>query len=187
MNRKGLILGVIAFLIICVESSVLHRIEIYGIVPNLSLCLIVSSSLLLGSRTGGRLGLFVGLVQDLMFMRVIGFFTLVFFLVGYTAGLFKNRFDQNNLLLSVMITALFDFAFCLVCYLFLHYLQGRIQISFYLTRRILPELVYTTIASIPVYLFTRWVCWLSDRREERRRRLEANAAMPAEAGGADVL
>ena len=99
MKSKAIIMGLLAFFLICVESTVLHRIEIYGIVPNLSLCMVVSCSLLFGSTFGRRLGILVGLCQDILFLDILGFYTLLYFLLGQAAGVFKNGFDQNSLLL----------------------------------------------------------------------------------------
>lgn len=181
MKRKAAVMGLLAFLTICLESTLLHSVEIYGIIPNLSLCVVVSCSLLFGSAFGRRLGLVVGLIQDVLFLDVLGFFSLLYFLLGQTAGLFKNGFDQDSLLLSLGITALFDFCFSLICYLFFHFFQGRIDAGYYLLHIILPEICYTLIASIPIYYLVRKLgAWL-DRLSERRRRQDSASVLPIDA------
>ncbi len=174
MKSKAVVMGILAFLMICAESTVLHGIEIYGMIPNLSLCMVVSCSLLFGSAFGRRLGIFVGLCQDILFLDILGFYTLLYFLLGQAAGLFKNGFDQNNLLLSVGITALFDLLYSFVCYFFMHFFQGRINILYFLTHTILPEVCYTLIASIPVYFLVRWFGNRLDRMSERHRHQDAD-------------
>ena len=174
MKSKAIIMGLLAFFLICVESTVLHRIEIYGIVPNLSLCMVVSCSLLFGSTFGRRLGILVGLCQDILFLDILGFYTLLYFLLGQAAGIFKNGFDQNSLLLSLGITALFDLLYSFICYFFMHFFQGRIDVFYFLTHTILPELCYTLIASIPVYFWVRWVGERLDRMSERHRHQDSD-------------
>lgn len=178
MKRKAVLMSFLAFLIICIESTILHRIKIYGIIPNLSLCMVVSCSLLFGSVFGRRLGFLVGFIHDVLFLDVLGFFALLYFLLGQTAGLFKNGFDQNNLLLSLSITALFDFLFSILCYLFLHFFQGRIDVFYYLIHIIIPELIYTIIASIPVYFMVRFLGGWMDRLTERRRIQDSEGNLP---------
>lgn len=178
MKRKAAVMGVLAFLVICLESTILHSIEIYGIIPNLSLCMTVSCSLLFGSAFGRRLGLVIGLIQDVLFLDVLCFFTLLYFLLGQTAGFFKNGFDQDSLLLSLGITALFDFCFSFICYLFFHFFQGRVDLGYYMIHTILPEVCYTLIGSIPVYFLVRRLgIWL-DRLMERRRHLDSESVFP---------
>ncbi|MBQ7915381.1 MAG: rod shape-determining protein MreD [Firmicutes bacterium] len=178
MKYKALVMGLLAIVLLCLESTVLHYIKIYGIIPNLTLCMVVSCSLLFGSTFGRRLGLVIGLIQDVLFLDVLGFFTLLYFLLGQIAGLFKNGFDQNNLLLSLGLTALFDLLFSGICYLFFHFFQGRIDVMYFLTSTILPELIYTLIASIPVYFLVRYLGTLLDRFIEQYRHQTAEGTMP---------
>ena len=178
MKSKAIVMGILAVFLLCLESTILHHIEIYGIIPNLTLCMVVSCSLLFGSTFGRRLGLMIGLIQDVLFLDVLGFFTLLYFLLGQIAGLFKNGFDQNNLLLSLGLTALFDLLFSAICYLFFHFFQGRIDVMYFLTSTIFPELVYTIIASIPVYFLVRYLGNLLDRLTERHRHQVAEGTMP---------
>ena len=180
MRGRAFIMWILAVLCIAVESTILHKIAIYGILPNLSLCMVVSCSLLFGSAFGRRLGLWIGFLLDVLFLNVLGFFTLLYFLVGQLAGLFKNGFDQNNLLLSLTITALFDFVFSCICYLFFHFFQGRIDVLFYLNSTILPELVYTMAASIPVYFLIRFLGVRLERLFEKHRHQAAEGSMPFE-------
>ncbi|MBQ7063812.1 MAG: rod shape-determining protein MreD [Firmicutes bacterium] len=169
MRLRSISISILAFLLLCLEATVMQRIRLAGVVPNLSVCVVVSAALLYGSAFGRRLGLAVGLIQDLLFMRFTGFFGLLFFLAGHIAGQFKDGFEQNNLFMALSITALIDFAFSAVCYLLLHFFQGRINVMDYFRDLILPELIYTMLAALPVYLLVRAVGIISDRITERKR------------------
>ena len=74
------------------QSTILHYIEIRGVIPNTTIILIVSYALLRGSTEGVLVGFFSGLLQDVFFGTSIGYFTLFNTITGYLFGRGNHNF-----------------------------------------------------------------------------------------------
>ena len=78
-----LLTTVVCFLI---QSTVLHLISIGSITPNLLLILCVSMGLMRGRKVGLWTGFFSGLLIDLFYGSVFGFYALIYMYVGFFSG-----------------------------------------------------------------------------------------------------
>lgn len=87
------------------QSTVLHYIEIRGVIPNTTIILVVSYALLRGSTEGAIVGFFTGLLQDIFFGTSIGFFTLFNIITGYLFGRGNHDFYRENYILPMMLCA----------------------------------------------------------------------------------
>ena len=169
-----LISSFIGLLILLFESSTLHALSLNGVMPNLTLMFIIFYSVLNGKEKGRRLGLILGLLQDLLFCPVLGFYGLLFFFLGHFAGFLTSDLTDTDLLIPLSLLALSDLIYGLISYLIYGFLQGNIHFFAFLTHRILPELIYTLILGIilfplPRLLFER-LYLLDDRLRQKRRR-----------------
>jgi hypothetical protein len=63
-------------IIITVQSTLADYIMINNVKPNLLIIFIISVALLRGIFEGGIVGFIAGLVQDILFGKVMGFYTL---------------------------------------------------------------------------------------------------------------
>ena len=72
-------------IIICflMQSTVLHLISIGSITPNLLLILCVSMGLMRGRKSGLWTGFFCGLLVDLFYGSVFGFYALIYMYAGF--------------------------------------------------------------------------------------------------------
>ena len=75
-------------IIVCflMQSTVLHLISIGSITPNLLLILCVSMGLMRGRKSGLWTGFFCGLLVDLFYGSVFGFYALIYMYVGFQSG-----------------------------------------------------------------------------------------------------
>ncbi len=149
---RAFIMAVVALLCICGESTVLHGIEMRGIIPNLSLIIIVSYSLLQGSKRGRILGLWIGLVQEILFFKTIGYYGLIFYYTGHFSGLLSKNLNRDNYILPVTVVVGADVAYCLINYVFQILMSGKLEFVHYLLANILPEICYTGLVTLPVFV-----------------------------------
>lgn len=151
----NIILGLIGLLTILFESTCLHHIALLDIQPNLSLILVVFWGILQGSEKGRRLGLWIGLIQDFLFCQIVGFYGLIYYLLGHCCGLLKQDFYKGHCILPLAIVSAADFLYGILHYIFYQFFQGNLNLIFYLQKKILPEMFYTALISLPIYLLLR--------------------------------
>ncbi|MBQ7832562.1 MAG: rod shape-determining protein MreD, partial [Lachnospiraceae bacterium] len=90
---KKVITAVLLILISFVlQCTVFRALAVQGIVPNVLIILTACSGFMQGDRYGVFVGFFCGLLMDLFFFEIIGFYSLLYMYIGYMNGLFHNIF-----------------------------------------------------------------------------------------------
>lgn len=98
-----LILSVILFLSLTLETTLFDQLTFYGVKPDLLLILILFYALFRGSVSGAKIGFFYGLAEDLLLGRFVGLNAATKMLIGYLVGLGERRFFKDNLILPVLL------------------------------------------------------------------------------------
>lgn len=93
------LLGTIAVL----ESTLLTRVEVAALRPDLMLLAVIAWSFLRGSRAGAIWGFVGGLMTDLLSGVPLGLNALLLCLTGYLSGLGEARVFRSNVLLPGVI------------------------------------------------------------------------------------
>ena len=164
----------IGFLILILQSTVLRGIAIGGVMPDLLLILTVCAAIVHGGRRGSLVGFIVGLMEDLLFFKVLGFYALIYMLIGYVSGYLTRNLSRSMILLPIgfcLVASLFAGLFQFV---FLRFMSGDIRLGYYLRNLILPETIYTVLLGVVLYPLLILLNELTERLDEtaaEKRRL----------------
>ena len=143
---------IIAFITFILQITVFSKIDIFGSNINIVIGLVISLSLILGSKSGAYTGLVIGLLEDFMFSNIIGIRALSYFLIGYIVAEDRFRFnsDKNTGLILSFVFTIINFIFVsLITYIFK---ADIIVIKNYLFIPLLVEAVLNTLVYL-VYHF----------------------------------
>lgn len=147
---------IIVFIIISIcfvlQTTTLQSISFAGITPNLLIIVVAAFGLMRGKTEGMYIGFFSGLLVDIFCGFYLGIYALLYMYVGYITGLFQKRFYPEDLKLPLLIITASDFATNMIIYLILFLTRSRFEFGYYFSNIILPELVYTMIVTIFLYL-----------------------------------
>ena len=147
---------IIVFIIISIcfvlQTTTLQSISFAGITPNLLIIVVAAFGLMRGKTEGMYIGFFSGLLVDIFCGFYLGIYALLYMYVGYITGLFQKRFYPEDLTLPLLIITASDFATNMIIYLILFLTRSRFDFGYYFSNIILPELVYTMIVTIFLYL-----------------------------------
>ena len=109
MKRK-----VITFFIILIcfllESTVFHKLRFASICPNLMIITTASFGFMRGKKSGMTVGLISGLFVDLFWGGSLGFYMLVYMVIGYVNGMFKRLFYDEDIKLPIALIAASELA-----------------------------------------------------------------------------
>jgi len=170
MKRKigELILIVFLYLIQCTYG---RYIEIGGITPNLLIIIPVLFGFLNGKNEGIYVGLVGGLLYDLLFNNIIGFSALIFMYIGYFAGCYYKKYEESEMLFPLLILFLGNMSFEFIAYIGNFLLHNKLDILYYMTRIVIPEVVYTIFVTIIIY---KPLTYLNSKLESKDRRRVKN-------------
>ena len=167
MRRK---LAVFLIITVCflLQSTLFQMLSIASISPNLLIVVTSSFGFMRGRTEGMWIGFFSGLILDIFFGSVIGFYALIYAYIGYVNGFFRKRFFPDDIKLPLILIAASDFSYNILVYLFLFFLRGRFRIDYYLLNIMLPELVYTILVTIVLYFIILKINKKLEKIEKRR-------------------
>ncbi|KNF09459.1 rod shape-determining protein, subunit D [Gottschalkia purinilytica] len=148
-----IIIAGIIILNFILQSTVFQYFHFLQVLPNTSLILVVTYSLLAGKNSGAIVGLAVGLLQDIFFYDVIGVNALIYFLIGYVLGLLDEKVFKENLILPFLITAATTAVFHIMHYFFMYFLSVDVHLIPILKNVLLKEAIYNAVLSIFVYKY----------------------------------
>lgn len=145
----GIVIIIISYIL---EITLLQSIALAGVIPNLLLIVVISFAYLRGRRHGMIFGMAAGLLFDLANGSLLGINAFAFMLLGYLAGYFHRIYTKEDYTLIYCMIAAADFLYSLYYYAIEFMLRYRLALREYMRLVCLPELVYTVLTAIPVYL-----------------------------------
>lgn len=150
MKRK-LIVGLMIITCFILQCTLFQSLSIADISPNLLIVVTSSFGFMRGKKEGLFIGFFSGILIDVFFSEVLGFYGLLYMYIGYMNGFFHKIFYDEDVKLPMILITASNVAYGIIIYLFLFLLRNRLDFLYYLRRVIIPETVYTVIVTIVLY------------------------------------
>lgn len=141
------------FIIFCflLQCTVLQTWDLANISPNLLIVITSSVGFMRGKNEGMIVGFFSGLLIDICYGDMLGFYALIYMYVGYVNGFFQSIFYEVDLKLPMILITVSDLLYGIIIYIFLFVLRNRMHFLYYFTHIIVPEVVYTVAVTIVLY------------------------------------
>ena len=149
--KRMLVTAFFIFICFLMQCTVFRALAFGGIVPNLLIVLTASFGFMRGEKNGLFIGFFSGLLIDIFFGSVIGFYALLYMYIGYANGKFSAIFYPEDIKLPITLILCSDFFYGIICYVILFLLRGKFDFSYYLVHIIFPEMVYTVVVTLFLY------------------------------------
>lgn len=150
MKRKIITVCIIIACFV-LECTVFQRISFASITPNLMIIVTSSFGFMRGKREGMMVGFLSGLLIDVMFSDLIGFYTLIYTILGYANGFFRKIFYDDDIKLPLILIATSDFLYGNIVCIFMFIMRSRFHYFYYLKSIIFPELIYTILVTLVLY------------------------------------
>ena len=88
--------------------------------------------------------------------------------IGYLAGIFYRRYEGTEIIFPLIIVSAGDLIYEFFSYIGNFLLHNRLNIVFFLTRFIIPEMIYTMLAFVILYKPLVWLNSHLNVRDKRR-------------------
>lgn len=150
------------------QCSVFDALAFAGIVPNLMIIVTAAFGFMRGEKEGLIIGFFSGLLIDIFFESFLGFYALLLMYIGFLNGKFTKIFYPEDIKLPIALIIISDITYGIICYVLLFMLRGRLDFTYYFVHIILPEALYTIVATMFLYPLLLKVNQKLEDRERRR-------------------
>ncbi len=151
-------IGLVVVIALALQSTVLARLTLLGVIPQLVLVVVVSLAYLDGERVGVVAGFAGGLLQDLLLPQsIVGLTALVYTLIGYGVGYMRQYSLAESVWTPVFVVAIGS-AIAESSYAVLAVLLGQQWISIADTAKVIGLIVlYNTLLTPFVFPVVRKV------------------------------
>lgn len=165
MKKFLIILALIlqGLIIYFLEVNIFSYLTIAGVKPNLLVIYILCIGLFANAYVGLGMGVFFGLLLDLLFGKVVGISAILFCIIGYLGSYFDKNFSKENkitiILMVIGSTIIFELG---------SYFISSIVIDFdaeYLVffKKLILEILYNSLLVIIFYPLIQKIGYWIDR------------------------
>lgn len=170
--RRKLVIFILVWFCFILQTTVFGMIDFLAAAPNLMLILTVSIGFMQGRTEGMFVGFACGLLTDLFYGDVFGFYALLYLLAGYFCGRYSHIYFDDDVKIPLLLVAGCDLAMNFTIYLLRFLLRGRTDIPGYLRTVIFPDLVCTLLFTLLLYrLFYRINHFLLEKEKKGKQSL----------------
>lgn len=145
----------ILFGLALLESTVMPRITLLGVHPDLMLMAVTSWSLLRGSEEGMLWALIGGVILDLFSGAPFGIYSLSLLFVGFAAGLGQRNMLRIDILAPILVIPLSTVVYLLITMALLSVLGWEMEWGARLRTVVLPSMLVNSLGMPLVYLPAR--------------------------------
>lgn len=161
---KYIIGFMLIILIVLLQTTLFQVLSINHVSPNLFIITLISISALRGRNEGLAFGIIFGLYQDILYGEVVGFYVIIYALLAIMGSYLYENYYSESVVLPLSFIALADFLYNVYIFIFTYMFRGRLEINYYLTRIIIPEVTYTVVIGILLYrLYIVYAAWMNAR------------------------
>lgn len=149
------------------QCTLFPSLALASVKPNLMIILTASFGFMRGPKDGMLVGFFSGLLTDIQFGNILGFYALIYLLAGYVNGLFEQMYYDEDIKLPLALVGATEFIYGLVVYLLMFMLRSEFDFLHYLRHIIIPELIYTIVVTLGLYPL---ILFINHRLEAEEKR-----------------
>ena len=150
-----------------IQSGVFPLLPFLASTPNLLLILTFSFGFIYGKKAGMWYGLLAGILLDLFYSGPFGFYTLLYINIGYVNGICTKYYYEDYITLPLILSLLNELAYNFYIYVFSFLIRNRLDFFYYFWEIILPETIFTVVATLFLY---RSFLFTNRRLEELEKR-----------------
>ena len=166
MKRK-IVMGIMIVICFVLQCTIFNRLALGSVKPNLLIILTSAFGFMRGHKEGITVGFVSGLLIDIEFGTLIGFYALIYLLIGFINGFFRQIYYDEDVKLPLMLIAGSEFIYGIIIYIFMFLMRSEFQFFHYLGSVIIPELIYTMVITLGLYPLILFISHKLEAEEKR--------------------
>lgn len=139
---------IIAYLL---QTSVFSNFQMAGVVPDVMMIIVCTVAYTRGRKAGIASGFVCGLLIDLTFGNVLGLFAFMYMTIGFLCGFANKIYDSDDYTLPFVLIGVAEFVYNIMYFILFKFMQGKLNIGWYIIKYMFPKVIYTVFISILIY------------------------------------
>ncbi len=170
-NMRIIIFFLIIILDVSIYSTFLQNFTVLSVLPNTTLILVISYSLLRSDYESCIFGFTAGLMFDLFFSNYVGLLTLICTVIGFTVSRPFSNLYRDSYLPPIITVLIVSFFYELLFYFINIFIYDYISFLSYLYVIIFPTIIYSVVVTPFIFKFISTVNSLIEEREQHKRKV----------------
>ena len=165
MRKFLTIIGLIIvfILIYFLQVNIFSAFTIAGVKPNLFVIYVLFIGLFANQAIGISLGVFFGIIIDLLYGKAIGPSAVMLCVIGYLGSYFDKNFSKENKLTIIFMVAGSSFIYEIGVYFLNSIILQFEREMLYFIKIVLIEILYNVLLSIIIYPLIQKIGYVIDR------------------------
>jgi rod shape-determining protein MreD len=152
---QKLIILLTVFISILLESALFRFFAVRGVVPNLTLILILCYALYYEEDKTAFIGLLAGLTKDITVGRIVGISAISFMLIGYLTAHYNQKIFAEHVTTPVILTVAATLFHETIYLFFIFFLGYQVHLMYTIPQVWAVQAVYNAVMTVPVYFAMR--------------------------------
>ena len=165
--RRKIYVGIIIVVCFLLQCTIFKALSIASVSPNLMIVVVASFGFLRGKKEGMVIGLICGLLIDIFCGNIFGLYGLFYLLIGYMNGIFRRLIYPDDIKIPMLLILSSDLCVNLIQFLVLFLPRGKYYLGYYLMHIIIPEMIYTMIVGVFLYVLLMSINKKLEKQEKR--------------------
>ncbi len=154
---KLVVMGILILINVFLSGSVFSQVYFFGIMPDILVCF-TASIIAIEKRVNGILFAMIGgLMLDVIFGKMIGYYTLQYFIGAVAMYYVASRSFTDNFFVPAFIAAVGFAAKEIIAMIIIFFLDQPFSFFYVLVRYILPTAITTGLLTLLTQLFMKWI------------------------------
>ncbi|MEA1961101.1 MAG: rod shape-determining protein MreD [Bacillota bacterium] len=162
-----LILILLPFLAIFLQSTIFHSYSIKGTVPDLVLVFVVFYAMLSASNRSVGYGFACGLLEDLYMGRMIGINALAKALIGFIIKRFQGVVFKENIWVGIIAVVIGSLVNALILFVLSFTSFTVFHVDSHMFTRVFSQTLYNSLLAAPIYVIYYRIAYSDWMRKNR--------------------
>ncbi|XCP83807.1 rod shape-determining protein MreD [Roseburia hominis] len=169
MKKMKRLLVCAAVILVCylLETTIFSHLVLASVKPNLLIVVTSAYGFMRGKKEGLFIGFACGFLKDILGGNLLGFYAMIYMVIGYLNGFFRRMFYDEDIKLPLVLISASELLYSVSVYVFLFLLKSDFRFIYYFGHIMMPELLYTILLTLVLYQI---ILHLNRRLEEEEKR-----------------
>lgn len=150
---RYIMLAILPFLAIFLQSTFFNSYTIYGTVPDMVLVFVIFYALLNGGNKGALYGVFCGLLEDIYMGRFIGMNAISKAITAYIIGRIQGKVFEENVAVGIIGVILGSLINAGILFMLAFFYFAIFHIDQTIIINIISQTCYNTLITTPIYIW----------------------------------